>query len=1181
MNRPLATPDCLPTPKTALYVWVGLLGLMFAWSSTRAHADTLYSLSEDRNVHDDGFLGASSSWKLLPGGAGGSPAKNLAPVFVFRLPDFGNDPLPFADATFLFNIESDQGTPPDIDLYGLGRRSSADVVGSDYYGETTAVDPTDATLLEATILYAGKPSGLAQTSAAGSQALKDYLNAQYASGAGAGDYVFLRMSSTSTTDTARRFELTSADGAVSSPTDTRPRIVYGESPDLVERPFIWVRNSDKAALLDKIAHTPWATGAYNDLVARVGSQLTSHQTDRRNYLSGLPVEDWSVANPKMKTIPAYPEETVRYALQDKLNEALDCAILYYLTGDTNYASLAADVMHNTIQTLLAVTPSTSTDNGGWVFQDNYLKEVRVSAPQLPIIYDFLRDYLLQNQVYDYKNDAMVGFELSDAQQVFYTLYTLALNHGSRNSNWSALMSTTMLNSLLAIDNEVDRTAYLEVFLQTGSSNQASLDFDYRYYNNPGDIWPESLQYATDVGEIRTLQMVLLERIDPTLDLFTKYPNLPISIPRVPELRYPNGEVILFGDGPRNREEPYFTYELVYQHARARSLTDLQASFGAHIKDGMESGAYDRSRLKGYARLSMHTEPLHLLWSAPDVPESAQATVLPRTDELTHAGITLQRNTTEDPTYGLMSFVGGAGHIHSHASGMSMELYGLGHVLGPKSGASTYQTTFHENYSRVYASNNTVIVNGASRGEGGWQDIGINTVQTVAMEPAPKQNAVSPSFSFTSSSFEDNRGSRAEAGQQRTMGIVRTSPTTGFYVDIFRSNSSLPDEYHDYIYRNIGETEVDIRSGGSPVAMTIQPDRFQNDIGDEYQQPGWRYFTNTEVSPSISEGVTMQFVADMPDATRYMDMHMPAVTAREYAKVDSPPLAKSPSPYNSQDVPAMVIRQHGEAWAQAFAAVYEPHFGVDGNTIQSVDALTQGGVVRGVKVVSMVHGETVTNYVFTHPQETQTYTDAERGLSFTGRYGVIEHREGGRIKLYLGQGSSIEYQGNRLTTTNGNNSAAEADLVPYHAPRLTSNASVSLVTPPLTGYAAWASTHAPNNRTDADFDQDGVSNGVEYILGGNKFRTDQDKLPEIAREGTNMVFTFDRDQNSIDGNTLLQIEVGSIPDSLTEVYTVPETALNDPSGLSVIKDSSPGYDTIVLRIPTTGNLSKFARISVTP
>jgi hypothetical protein len=105
---------------------------------------------------------------------------------------------------------------------------------------------------------------------------------------------------------------------------------------------------------------------------------------------------------------------------------------------------------------------------------------------------------------------------------------------------------------------------LQIHLTTGTSKQASLDYDYRNYQQEGDLWPESLQYAGAVGSIRTNHMVLLERVDPSLNLFDPYPNLPLSLPRISYLRYPNSEQIMFGDGHRaGTNGPFFNYEQVY------------------------------------------------------------------------------------------------------------------------------------------------------------------------------------------------------------------------------------------------------------------------------------------------------------------------------------------------------------------------------------------------------------------------------------------------------------------------------------------------------------------------------------------------------------------------------------------------------------------------------------------
>ena len=135
-----------------------------------------------------------------------------------------------------------------------------------------------------------------------------------------------------------------------------------------------------------------------------------------------------------------------------------------------------------------------------------------------------------------------------------------------------------------------------------------------------------------------------------------------------------------------------------------------------------------------------------------------------------------------------------------------------------------------------------------------------------------------------------------------------------------------------------------------------------------------------------------------------------------------------------------------------------------------------------------------------------------------------------------------------------------------------------------GYAGWAATHAPNGSADGDHDGDGVPNGVEYVLGGSKDRNDTGKLPAPSIDGDDMVFTFVRDQASIDGSTTVQIETSTdlaTWDSAPSPYAVPDGAASNNPGVSVEKDSpGAGKDTVTLRIPRAPDASKFARIKVT-
>ncbi len=141
-------------------------------------------------------------------------------------------------------------------------------------------------------------------------------------------------------------------------------------------------------------------------------------------------------------------------------------------------------------------------------------------------------------------------------------------------------------------------------------------------------------------------------------------------------------------------------------------------------------------------------------------------------------------------------------------------------------------------------------------------------------------------------------------------------------------------------------------------------------------------------------------------------------------------------------------------------------------------------------------------------------------------------------------------------------------------------SLKLVQSGGSGYSSWAATNAPTGTSAQDFDGDGVANGAEYVLGGTKDTKDLGKLPQVSASGANMVVTFNRDQASINGTTTLAIQVGTNLATWPDSYNVPGPALANSPGVTVAKDTSPGFDTITLTIPRSPDATKFARLNVT-
>jgi hypothetical protein len=127
----------------------------------------------------------------------------------------------------------------------------------------------------------------------------------------------------------------------------------------------------------------------------------------------------------------------------------------------------------------------------------------------------------------------------------------------------------------------------------------------------------------------------------------------------------------------------------------------------------------------------------------------------------------------------------------------------------------------------------------------------------------------------------------------------------------------------------------------------------------------------------------------------------------------------------------------------------------------------------------------------------------------------------------------------------------------------------------TGYAGWASTNAPGQTDVQDYDNDGVSNGVEYVLGGLATTNDLDKLPTLSTDDDDFIFSFVRDQDSKTADTAVSIQVGTNLDTWT-TYPVPDSGT---LGDVLVTDNGNGTDTVTLTLTRSPDPKKFARLNV--
>jgi hypothetical protein len=808
-----------------------------------------------------------------------------------------------------------------------------------------------------------------------------------------------------------------------------------------QRPFIWVTAADRPAILKKIEEQPWAASLYAELRVRADAAAPTTMAERREKLEALPLV-WSGDENGPPALVVFPRknpfadgrDVQATAITKILQDGIDCGVLFYLTGQDHYAQCAADILFTFANALPQIEANRDyTTNGGWLYQGDHLREVRIVSAQLPIIYDFVQPWLKNGgKAYDLASGELRAFDFEAMQEIFRTYIWLALNHGLYDSNWPALESPGLVHNMLALDDAEERAATLPYYLtkdtehkfEHWSRGQPSLERITMKFKNPGDVWPESLGYSVHVASNLIYVMTVLDRLLPELGLGRRYSNVPAALGSYYNLRFPNGDTPYIGDGSRRQHVDFQTYEKALQLAVLNDNEDQARLFADLLAASMASGLYDRAALapRSYG-WSHYLTPLQLLWSLDDPGgdgNSDAAPPHPRSNHLPHAGLYVQRNVSDTLPikYSLMAYVAGGSYIHGHASGMEMELYGQGHVLGINSGNATYGTAIHENYYRLFAAKNTVISNGASASAGGWIELGINTVAKVAMEPAPNQPAVSPRHSFSTTSFHDEFNRVAPADHQRTLALVRLSDSSGFYLDVFRARSETPGQYHDYVYHNVGDRLL-IQSEGKPLPMNADPARFQApakidwEFQRDFQHPGWHYFEDVETGEHTDSGYEAVFSAtELGDAPIHMRAMIPGGLVTEMTQVNGPPTKGAPKGYREKPLPAFVMRHEGDAWDNPFVAVYESYG--DTPSVQSVERLMSGNSFKGVRITSIVDGQDLTHYILLQESPDDIFEDREAGIVFKGRFGVVTVDGDGVLReLYVGSGHHLDYKGTKV------------------------------------------------------------------------------------------------------------------------------------------------------------------------
>ena len=789
------------------------------------------------------------------------------------------------------------------------------------------------------------------------------------------------------------------------------------SAQSLQHPVIWTTPTEKTDVLAKIQNYDWASSIVTKAKGTIESKVNTHLTSPLTILNTIPT---LAADDNLSETAASSANSGHAKV---LNYASYAAMVYYVTGEEKYAQFAADILWYYIEALNTRNPSNTAMSG------SHFYDPRSGYAQFAIAYDFMVNYLKTpgTQVYSKSNGAQIAFDNVKAQKTVYNIAMNALHehggtdtkYGKTVSNHPILRAPGVLFSILCVEDDTERERMFNVFWDVGTSQQNSFTKSILPMFGEQGIWPEAVSYS--FMQNVTLVLNIVDKLKPELNVMNNNTHILDGNFLFDNLRMPNRRFVRYGDSHRDIDKTGEIYRYTLNLATRKGYTNYKdyTNYIDKAKVALRQG-YDAEG--GYNPIVPITSFGNyrafdqLFWGI-DIPKVLEGAIdfQKPTVVIKHAGVALQRNYVEENNedYGLCGIIGGAHYVHSHATGITMELYGAGYIMAANAGLpktlAERKEPEHENYFWRHAGNNTMIVNGETHGRqsGSWNTdsyLWMNTTVNVAAEPKHLEDPINPNFSFATQFLDDKVNNEQS---KRTLSTIRTSETTGYYFDMFRSKSLGTNNFHDYIYHNLGDATNISTMDGTPLSVSPTT-RYQNDIGDLQKSPGWRFFENTNVTASTNEAIKVRF--DLNETNTYMNMFAPAGVAREYTKALGPATREAKGGYINKKTQIVAVRQQGEAWDKPYVHIFEPSKSTN-TSVKSLEYLYRGGVIVGAKVDSQIGDKVITDYVICQEDASKIVSIPEAGINFTGHFAVVRYEQildKAYVTLYIGEGTSLSY-----------------------------------------------------------------------------------------------------------------------------------------------------------------------------
>ena len=710
-----------------------------------------------------------------------------------------------------------------------------------------------------------------------------------------------------------------------------------------------------------------------------------------------------------KNLPGQPWEWAQQPKTGRIIESInmriaelarDAAFLYWYDGDEAYARFAFDIFDTYVSGIAYRKMPVDLAHG----HDQTL----VGLQSFEVIHEDIIGPLAE--VGDFIN-AYVARRAGPKQALYDTAFKqwadVIIANGVPWNNWNLIQARFVLHiaAILAPDaSYADGRGsghYVRAVIDGSGARQWSLQrlLDAGYDRKTA-MWNESPGYSNNVANDYMECIDLLDRVF-GIDLLARMPILPRVAGALPQYLLPNGRTVGFGD----------THYAELRTDAIERLLAHAARHGQHAQQQDYAGLLAAVRKAGAASGQGNDRVHALLAPVAAAPVAAAAPRIEAYQSPTffapNASWLIQRNgydsaaTRQDAM--AISQAGSNGN-HAHANGIAMELYAKGLSLAPESGRGSgyFQNDYAEYYAQ-FPAHNTVVVDGRST----YAPMKSNhplSLQALYPQPGSPAAAAFPLATFSDASFIEPE---TDAQQRRVLGTVRLDDQHGYFIDIFRSRRrDGQDQYHDYIYHNLGQSMRFTTPAGLALAsMPASGLSFAD--GDLI---GYDYWWDRKALTS-ERPLKASFALALPGRAVSMDLWLQGSAKRQFYSVQAPPsMAWSagmlPAEVDRLPLQTLVIRQQGEAWSHPFAVVMEAADGAAASVTGVEEIFAPGSAGHGLALrVSSAGARHQT--IISNDADDVTFTHA--GLRLRGRYGIVAERDGALDYLFLGHGRAIARQ----------------------------------------------------------------------------------------------------------------------------------------------------------------------------